>query len=261
MHDFLEAWTSFDPSNGATLLDGDEKVLAKYEKHTVRWDWSSFIQAFKFGEPDSRLHIGLLPQPFCGAIDSAKVVILTLNPGLNPIDYFAERRVPEFVGFREAVFATYKQRFLGRYPLMFLDPQFSWHSGFKYWHDKLSKLINQFALEQEIHRTKALEFFAQSVAVLELLPYHSANTPADFVQKLNSAKLACSYAHDVLLKKAKAKEVLLVVVRKNSLWKMPKVDGKVVVYEKSEPRASHLSLNSAGGPEILKKLAQVWRSR
>ena len=38
-----------------------------------------------FGGSRKRLHLSLIPQPFCGDVYSARVVILTLNP-----DYFGE---------------------------------------------------------------------------------------------------------------------------------------------------------------------------
>ncbi len=43
-----------------------------------------------FGGSRKRLHLSLIPQPFCGNVYSARVVILALNPGLNPLDYFGE---------------------------------------------------------------------------------------------------------------------------------------------------------------------------
>ena len=58
--------------------------------------WSEFTLNPRFGAPDRRLHLALLPMPFAGALETASVVVLMLNPGLNPVDYFAEYEVPEF---------------------------------------------------------------------------------------------------------------------------------------------------------------------
>jgi hypothetical protein len=58
--------------------------------------WDDFLKASDFSKDDHRLHVSLIPQPFFGNVDSARVVILTLNPGLNPIDYYAECFVDQY---------------------------------------------------------------------------------------------------------------------------------------------------------------------
>jgi hypothetical protein len=221
-HDLVKAWSEFEVSNGPKVLDGDSMLLApRMESHTVCHNsWASVVDQADFGIQDRRLHLSLIPQPFFGSVSTARVVILTLNPGLNPIDYYGEFCVPEY---REALCGTLQQRLDPSFPHIFLNPRFSWHSGFSYWHRRLARLIDTFTDDFKIARREALSFFARSVANLELLPYHSA-------------------------------------FRQGHRWSLKEGDPpNVVVYNPIEARAAHLTPESKGGKAILKHLKQCWR--
>lgn len=259
MHEFLTNWADFEPSNEANLLTGDELLLKPdvLRRHVVlHHSWDNFVGQEEFGHRDNRLHLSLLPQPFFGDVARARVVILTLNPGLHPIDYYAEFCVREY---KQAALDSLRRQFNPKYPFIWFDPRFSWHSGFSYWHGRFAGLVNKFAVDLGIRRAKALSFFAKSVATLELLPYHSKSfgLPRRIMNKLPSVRLARSFVSDVLEPRAQSGEVQLVVTRKAKLWGLSE-NRKTIVYKGSESRGAYLTPQSRGGKAILKQLKALW---
>ena len=261
MHELVKAWMKWRPSRGPQILHGDEILLEPRTaaRFTAPYrSWESFLARHDFGN-DRRLHLSLLPQPFFGNIDSAPVVILTLNPGLSPIDYYSERFVP---AYRRALLANLKlARRHSRFPNLCLDPRFSWHGVFTYWHRRLAGLIDAFAAGSGLRRVDALSFFSNSIATLELVPYHSSSYGLTdrVVRSLRSVKLARAFVADVLMPRARAGRTLLVVARKAGHWGIPRTKG-VIVYKAAETRAAHLTPRSRGGQAILRHLRRVWNN-
>jgi hypothetical protein len=262
-HEFLKAWARFiEPAAGPKILTGDEILLeAKAGLTICHQSWNHFLRDRYFNSSNRRLlNLSLIPQPFFGNIDLAPVVILTLNPGLNAVDYYGERFVSQY---RRALRSNLR---LGLkkspFPNLFLNPAFSWHSGFSYWHGRLAGLIDKFADEIQQSRRKVLSFFSQSVAILELVPYHSSSfgLSDSVVRELHSVRLAKDFAQKVLLPDAQASRKLLVVVRKPREWDLPKGPG-VILYGGSETRAAHLTPASPGGKAIFEHLLGVWKTR
>lgn len=136
----LDAWASWQPREPPFILDGDVEVLDSERSVRARISHGSWRQAYGAGDfaapGDTRLHLGLLPFPFCGDVRSATIYLLLLNPGLGPHDYYGEHEVPEY---RKALVENLQQTFRrDRAPFLFLDPQYSWHGGFGWWHGKLA---------------------------------------------------------------------------------------------------------------------------
>jgi hypothetical protein len=261
VHEFQEAWAKFEPQNRPYVLDGDEVLLRPgvIEHHVIlHHSWESVINQPDFGSRNARLHLSLLPQPFFGALSQARVFVLTLNPGLHPNDYFAEFCVPEY---RKAAVDTLKQRMNGHYPFLWFDPRFSWHSGFAYWHGRFAGLIDSFAHDLALSRVEALSYFAKSVAIVELLPYHSDSfgLPGRIMKRLRSVRLAQSFAAEILAPRAHEGEVLLVAARQGRAWGLSEHE-HIVIYNGAENRAAHLTPKSRGGQAILTHLKRVWQN-
>ena len=102
---------------------------------------------------------------------------------------------------------------------------------------------------------ESLRVFSQSVAFLELYPYHSESfaLPRTVTSQLHSAKLAHSYAHDVLLLRARRGEILLLVTRQAKAWGLV-AERNVIVYSRGEARGAHLTPRSRGGEAILRHI-------
>lgn len=258
MHALFAEWKKFQPEKAPYVLQGDEKILSDPKLFCRFMGWDQFVAAPDFGAPgQSQLHLDLLPVPFVGNLKSASVFLLMLNPGFGPHDYFGEYNVPEY---RTALLNNLRQ---GRdNSFMFLDPHFSWHGGFGYWHTKLQDIIAAFTESTSTSYGKARLFFQSRIAALELAPYHSVNftVPTRVFNSLRSVQLARAFVHDELLPRAKSGECLLVVTRAVKHWGLPSL-GNIVAYSPTEARSAHLSVKSRGGSAILKFLRREYAKR
>lgn len=254
-HELLDAWATFKPRSSPMVLQGDELLLApeNTERRVLYQDWDAFITNPEFGARDKRLHLGLLPMPFVGNLKTARIVLLMLNPGFSMSDYFGEFRVP---AYRQALVNNLHGN--NSATNIFIEPRFSWHSGFRYWHGKFSRLIDVFAQARQWARTKALALFARQTASLELVPYHSSTfgLPRSIIDKMRSASLVRSYVAETLVPRSQSGDVLLVVTRAARYWNL-KPSHNIVVYSNAEARSAHLGPNSRGGRAILTHLASV----
>ena len=113
--------------------------------------------------PDSprRIEIeAVIPEPFVGAVKTAPVVVLLLNPGFGPEDA-ASHADPEF---RTALISNLRH-VPSKWPFYFFDPRFrDTHPGGRWWIEKTKRLA------EEVIPLSAL---AQRLAVVEWFPYKS----------------------------------------------------------------------------------------
>ena len=127
----VEGWQAAAAGTPPLLFPGDEFLLEEgCSSEVVLHDsFDSFIRSPDFDIRARReLHLGLVPQPFMGDLDRARVFILLSNPGLSPDDYFAECQQPAFADRLIDNLRQQNQRH--EYPFLFLDPSYSWHAGF-----------------------------------------------------------------------------------------------------------------------------------
>jgi hypothetical protein len=228
-------------------LPGDE-VLAERWTHPYH-TFNQFIESPSFGVPDHRLHLGLLPAPYVGDLERASIYILLLNPGFSPDDYYGESHSPEY---RETLVRNLRQQDGdSAYPFLFLNPRFSWHGGFAYWHRRLGGIVAELVRQQGLTTQAALSKLARATCALELLPYHSASfrMPPAVMNQLASVRLVREFVHQVLVPRAERKEALIIVTRGAKQWGISKSEN-IVVYEGGETRGAHLSLNTSGGTAI-----------
>lgn len=246
----LEEWAKWAAGRVAPpfVLPADRdfihEVLAKKTTNADPFTWQEVQKQEWFcdWQHDNHVHTGLLPHPFCGDLMRARVYFLLLNPGLNPVDYFAEYEVP---AFRKAVLRNLRQEFSGcAYPFMFLDPQFSWHSGFDWWQTKLSGVIRGLTQKQGISFADARRLVAGRVASIELCPYHSRSSRA--VSRLTregrmipSAELVRQFVIDYVRPRVEKDDVIVVVMRKKKTWGLSPCRN-VVCFSGIEARGAHL---------------------
>ena len=255
MHELLSAWKDFQPHQAPYILPGDESLLDETKLYRRFKGWDGFIADPEFGTPgNSQLHLDLLPIPFIGNMKTASIFLLMLNPGFGPHDYFGEYRVPDY---RSALLDNLKQARGNSF--LSLDPQFSWHRGFDYWHAKLKDVISDFAHQKGLPYGRARKFFQSRIAALELVPYHSVkfSVPTGVSNSLRSVRLARAFVQEELLPRAKNGDCLLVVTRAAKHWQLS-AHRNVIIYGATEARSAHLSPNSRGGLAILKFLLQSY---
>lgn len=255
----LREWAAWNATEPPYVFDADRTALlsARSEQRCVTIaDWQAAYMADDFGKPgDRRVHLGLLPQPFCGDIMRASVYVLLLNPGVGNTDYYGEYQVPNY---RENLLATLKQQFVaGSTPFTFLDPQFAWHGGYRWWHGKLADVIARLATTWSVSFAKARARVGRELASIELFPYHSAGfQDGGWLRSLPSVELAKEFVREVVLQRVRAGEAVAIVLRKAKAWDLPNISG-VVMYTAQQARGAHLSPDSAGGRAILDRLSHL----
>ncbi|MEX2650733.1 MAG: hypothetical protein WD673_17145 [Alphaproteobacteria bacterium] len=85
--DLVNFWRRFKPSEPHYAHPDDLEIFRSSGGKYVLADsmgFGDFISSPRFGDfQDHRLHLSLLPAPYCGDLTRADVVILLLNPGLG----------------------------------------------------------------------------------------------------------------------------------------------------------------------------------
>jgi len=245
----LKAWASFKSTNSLHMLPEDVSVLDKLKKQRTDFkSWEEYINDPNFGAPkDTKLHLGLIPQPFTGNLKTASIFILQLNPGIGPSDYYGEYKIPKF---KRALLDNLKQKPLD-YPYIFLNPQFSWHGGYKYWHSKLNGVIENLRSYWNYRSyAKAQRRLAGQLATIELVPYHSSSfSEKGGLLKLESVTLMKNYLNEVLIPKAKKGKAIIISTR-NATWRL-RSEINVIVYPPGHAQGAHLTPDSYGGKAIL----------
>jgi len=189
--------------------------------------------------------------PFAGDLANADIFILLLNPGFETADYVAGGLGSTL---RTACADTIRQRVSDfAFPFIFLDPQFCWSGGYRWWEGKLRGVLAEFARLRCISYFKALKAMSRRIAVLEYFPY-SSNSGPEGLRELPSSTAARAYVHEVVLPRARKGELTLVVTRQANAWGITSEydNGRnIIVYGGGETRAAHLSTGSRGGQAIL----------
>ena len=257
MHSLLSAWSVFNPEQSPFVLPGDEGLLEEQQLLCRFAGWDNFVAHPEFGAPrNSQFHVDLLPIPFIGDLKSASVIFLMLNPGLGPHDYFGEYQVPDY---RAALLNNLRQEKNNSF--LFLDPRFSWHGGFNYWHGKLQSTIGVFAKETGASYGQARQYFQSQIAVIQLVPYHSSkfSIPARVLDSLRSVQLSRSFVHEEVLPRARSSECLVVATRALRHWQISE-QKNVACYTGAESRSAHLGPESRGGSSMLHFLIGKYRA-
>ena len=96
--DLLREWAAWRAGAQPFMLEADRPILTSdrsLRSLVTIGDWPSAHRADDFGAPgDRRLHLGLLPQPFCGDLRRASIYVLLLNPGIGGsaiLEHLAQR--------------------------------------------------------------------------------------------------------------------------------------------------------------------------
>jgi hypothetical protein len=200
------AWKELPLQEAPHVLPEDLAALKKAAADYVTFDLRQYLER---GERrnDQRLHLGLLPQPWFGDLAKADIFILMLNPGLHPLDYFAEDQDPVF---RAALINNLHQTPGRAFPFPFLDPQFWWHPGSDYFRRRLGWIAERLASRNGHPHGDALAEVARRVCVLQLVPYHSPYFGLDnLVRQLRSTSLVRQYVQDL----ARRPEIQIIVTR------------------------------------------------
>jgi hypothetical protein len=118
--------------------------------------------------------VGSIPEPFIGNPESAKVVLLSLNPGHSTKDLCWHKKND----FKKAMFLNLRHR-PQRFPFYPLNPDFEGNGAGEWWRPRTRELQKETGLDD---RT-----FAERLLVIEWFPYHSERSGLSFNPKINQA--------------------------------------------------------------------------
>ena len=249
------------PSSGYFLGEDHAAIQSVKNRIIVRNSWTDAVSDPEFGaDKKPAFHLGLLPQPFMGDMKRADIYILTLNPGYSPVDYFGEYCVS---GYREALLRNLRQDHSPhRLPNLFLDPQFAWSGGHEYWHSRLHGVIAEFAKHHGWPYAKARSKLGSKLAIIELVPYHSASFNNSMTRGLESTQLAKEFVKHYIVPRVRSGKAIATVLRGFTHWRsvlpcdLYEADGLIRYDPKREARTASLSPSSRGGKAIIEWFRQ-----
>jgi hypothetical protein len=121
--------------------------------------------------------------------------------------------------------------------------------------NRFADIVDRCSREFRIPTTHALALMAKSVAVIQLVPYHSVSAPPDrMIDRLESVRLARRFVKDVVVPRALAGEALIVAVRGVSRWNLP-ISPNIVLYNHGQSRGGYLT---PAHENIFHRLGQTW---
>ena len=226
-------------------------AISKTKKYSTT-SFDQFLTTKQFGGKSTALELGLFPQPYAGDLERAELLILLLNPGLDPTDPWGEFNNKEF---RNLLERNLKQDSLSgeEYPFIWLNPNLCWHSGFRYWFRKLHDVINFISQHDPAFEgsfLQAMKDVSRRIASVELFPYHSMQFDHKPLLTLPSCETAKQFA-----RQAAKSGVRTVVTRGVSDWVLTGLPN-VIEYEAKHWRGAHMGPNTPVGKEILTRVKQ-----
>ena len=256
-YNLVESWRRCSLDAPPYLFPGDQFLSELPSSRSIvslYHSYEDFTTGPTFGsKSDTSVHLGLLPVPYVGDLQRSSIFVLMLNPGLEPGHYFAEETVQNF---RTALIRNLRQENIDcEYPFLDIDPRFAWHPGSAYWLGKLQDITRRLAAKQGISYQTALSRLAQSLALLQLVPYHSRRfrLPPSVLNRLASTQMIVEYVHYVLVPRALNGDAVIIAIRGGQKWRLHE-DRNIVVYEANGARSAHLTLSSRGGRAIAAQL-------
>ena len=266
----IGAWSraasQWEPGPPPYVLPADASFLESHGTVTYR-SAEEAREAADFHFPDRsrdmRLHVGLLPVPFMGDLLNASVYVLMACPGVTRRDY-EEYEQP---AFRRALLANLKQERLdGFLPFPYLDPRFDWHDGFRYWNTGrgLGNTIGELSRRLGMSEAGARAMLCERLAVIQMVPYHSANAPRDnrALWSWPSVRLAGEFVRDVVVPRVRTGEAVVLPILRVRFWdqylpaELGEEQGVMRSANAGESRSASLGPNSRWGQAILRRLGE-----
>lgn len=226
------------------------------------------------------VHVDLLPSPYMGDIENAKVLIFMNNPGIGKQERFDKhhKENQNFLGeyndfersdLREALIDTLHQQFSNPehsdYRFAFLNPKFKDTEGGRYIFSKLAKCIEKFNCSPEAKLRDGLKVFANSICFFQMYPYHTGNKPSKYQSMLNSHKRALDFYQTILPKIYDNEDILILVVRghKHVINFLPESKAGYYFNIKGAPNRARFSFTSDGcfGDKLVQHLIKYGKEK
>ena len=165
-------WLALEASGPPYFLETDREYICGHNERC---------------RPEHRLMVNAIPEPFIGDPETAKVVLLNLNPGF---DHTVEQdhSCPEI---KEAIFRNLRRESRD-YPFYALDPLFEGTGVAHYWRKYTQRLQKEAGLNDAA--------FAQRLLVIEWFPYASSRGGLPTKPVCPSQEYSFQLAREILTK-------------------------------------------------------------
>jgi hypothetical protein len=195
------------------------------------------VQAFASRQKsDAQLQLDSIPEPFIGNPETARIVLLLLNPGHDIRDTEAHRNVE----LKAAMFRNLRGEHQ-RYPFYPLNPDFSWTPTAKWWIPRTRKLKEATGLTYEA--------LSERLLAIEWFPYHSKSSG------LPSSKVCESQEYSFALAKKVLGNTFILRMRSSKHWE--KVDSRFGdIPALKNPRISYISPRNTD-PGIFDEIVRI----
>jgi len=188
----------------------------------------------------SKLALESIPEPFIGNPETAKVVLLLLNPGHNQYESEAHRH-PDL---KEALFRNLRGE-PRPYPFFPLNPSLSWSPTAKWWLPRTRELRESTGLD--------CLTLSEKLLAIEWFPYHSRNSGLPTRRLCESQKYTFELAKTMLATKF--------VVRMRSVNHWSAVDPRFRdIPSLKNPRSGYISRSNTEG-NLFERIVEALTTR
>lgn len=241
MNQLIKFWKQLDINQ--RKLVHPEDIIEEDKYHADINQYDDYINTSDFGLDETKFHLNLIPIPYIGDIQKAKIYIVMLNPGFGILDYYAEFAKDKEL--RTALINNlWQEKFDVNYPFIFLNPKYLWHGGGQYYEGKFKKLIKKVKYDNNGYSyAQSLSHIAKRVAVLQLVPYHSKKSPKNYAY-LRSPEIMKVFIDKLKLEAEKGEKCIICARGKQYLNLEEDVNPNIIIFSGNQPRAAHFSENN-----------------
>ena len=247
---------------GSNIFSGDEKIINPYNKSCT--------------DPNKEIKVELLPQPICGNIRNAKIIICSLNPGLGVGDEDIEDKSKAFVKglpyLRNDILEQLNQD-NPKNNFFWITDKAKGTSGYKYWVGKFNQKDEAASLIKNIcdkyskkgivkKEEDIITMLSESLATVELIPYHSVKMTYDMQRELlecPSVKMLKEFMISEIIPSLDKNNQLLCMMRSFESWEItPDKYGtnKNIIFNPN-PRNPSLNVTKDFGQKILEHIGRI----
>tara|TARA_B100000886_G_scaffold270863_1_gene194844 strand:+ start:221 stop:1045 length:825 start_codon:yes stop_codon:yes gene_type:complete len=171
---------------------------------------------FQMNINPNAIHSNMYCKSFIGNPETAKVIILYGNPGLELGDYQDEHKDKEYIKILNNDIRFHSDGFL------FLNDLSKRTGGYNYWSNegRLNTVIEGLSLKKGFSKEKAIEKLKESLCLLQSVGYHSPKLPTIKPESLPSSLMTRKLVHEYLLPKAKRNEIFIFSWRQTKFWEL-----------------------------------------
>ena len=257
---FLKGEFNKIKKGGSNIFSGDEKIINPYNKSCT--------------DPNKEIKVELLPQPICGNIRNAKIIICSLNPGLGDGDEDIEDKSKAFVKglpyLRNDILEQLNQD-NPKNNFFWITDKAKGTSGYKYWVGKFNQKNKSASLIKNIcdkysqkgivkKEEDIITMLSESIATVELIPYHSKIMTNDMQSKLlkcDSVRMLKEFMKDDIIPYLREDQILC-MMRSFESWEITDKYGtnKNIIFNPN-PRNPTLNVGKPFGKKILDHIGVI----